>query len=141
MRRQKLVKVEIQDRYIFRARFERYIITSGINGIGQQLLFRDLVTEYGVYFGDNIRFNNLLQLHRLNLQPGDLITFHARIVICQNAEDSMFGFYNPQYGTYTRLMNPTKITKLIRPVKRLDYIVPYELQIIPYEKINGITLY
>ena len=135
--RQKIVKVNKQPRYLFYGTFDRYIITKGFRGIGQQMVFRNVSSENGEISATYVQFDNIKTFLELNLREGDIVRFYARVVVCQNAQEAIYGFYNPYSMAYVRLMNPTKAIKLISTVKRYSSIVepveklPYRVHITP----------
>lgn len=129
-RREKLVRVDTQDRYLFFATFDRFILSNGFRGVAQQIIFKDVKDEYGNIISNYVQFNNIKTFLKLNLHEGDIVCFHARVVACQNASEAMYGFYNPYTRVYMRLLNPTKAQKL-RSIAKSVNDVSYRIQIIP----------
>lgn len=117
----KLIKVNKGNRFLFYGIFEKSITRYiQYKGVFEYTILRDIRDEYGNYICNFIEFKEVEGFKRLNLISGESVSFRARIVICQNASDSIEGFINPYSGIYYRLMNPTKITRLICPVESLN---------------------
>lgn len=132
-RREKLVRVDKQDRYVFIGKFDRFVLTNGVRGVAQQIVFRDVTDEYGNKVSNYVQFDNIKTFLELNLHEGDLVCFCARIVVCQNANEAMHGFYSPYTRTYVRLLNPTKAEKLRSIVRPVENKTSYRIQIIPHK--------
>lgn len=116
----KLVKVDKKDRYNFIGVVDRIAFRHIKNkGMCPFVIMTNVKDEYGNHICNYAEF--LMHKGFTNVYPvaGDVISFRARIVVCQKATDSMYGFLNPYTGVYYRLMNPTKVRKLINPVKSI----------------------
>lgn len=116
MNKTKLTKVDIQDRYYFTAKFVGTRISYGPRGVSQSFEFTNIVDENLNKISSYVRFDDIKSFSGLNLKEGDIVSFRARIVVCQNAEEAQYGWYNPSASAYYRLMNPTKACKLVCPV-------------------------
>lgn len=116
----KLAKVEKYDRYLFYGTFDRAALRYlPYKGKCIVIVITNVRDQYGNYVCNHVEFNDIKGFDRLHLEPGDGVSFRARVVACQNAEDAMYGFINKYTGIYYRLMNPTKVTKLICPISHL----------------------
>lgn len=116
--RKKLINVGQQERYKFYATFERYTFTSNNRGIHSYLLFNNVEMENDNFIDGDICFEDLKCFKKLNLEPGDRISFNARILDYIELYPYTFSL-NPK--KYYRLLYPTKVKKLVSPVKVLNY--------------------
>lgn len=144
MRKTKLVTTNKKDRRKYIARYNRPIVNHGSRGFSKHFEFKDVrdmdtnnkVSEY-------ILFDDLETINNLDIKEGDVISFEARPIDSQNANYTQYGWNNPSIKTYHRLLYPTKIQKLICPVKRFDDTTDEQhdkIKIIPNNKIK-INLY
>lgn len=131
MRKQKLVRVDTKDRYLFFGTFDRFVLTNGFRGVAQKIVLRDIKDQNGYKIANYGEFDNIKTFLKLDLHEGDVISFHARVVVCQNQSDAIYGFYNPYTGVYVRLLNPTKARKLISVVSPLQTNNSYRINIVP----------
>ena len=118
----RLVKVKKDDRYNLIGTFDRF--STRYDRHNQRnidyIIIKNIETEDGEYVTNYTSFAYGKTFGELDLVPGDIVSFRARIVACQSTEEALdYGFYNPQFNVYFRLMNPTKGKKLYSAVKRI----------------------
>ena len=113
----RLIKDKKDDRYFFTATFVRESIYSGARGITYRLIFSDIRNIKGIKIAEYIEFNNMKNFNKLNLKPGDRVSFYARIVYFRNECPNWI--YPVGEKIYPRLLNPTRGKKLICPVEQL----------------------
>ena len=116
----RLIKVDKKDRYNFIGVVDRIAFRHVKNkGLCSFVVMTNVRDEYGNHICNYAEF--LMHKGFTDVCPvaGDVLSFRARIVLCQKATYSMYGFLNPYTGVYYRLMNPTKVRKLINPIKSI----------------------
>lgn len=114
---QQLVEVNRRDRYLFIGTFKCYTITRGSRGYAQHIIIENVTDIYGNKIADYIRFANIKTFLKLQLNAGDKVSFYARFVdFAKLYSDCRYGYND----IYPRLLNPSRATKLISPVKRME---------------------
>lgn len=116
----KLIKTGNSDRYEFYGTFNRLgLRTVPHKGLIQTIQFDNIYDEYFNYTCQYTIFDYLKTFSQLPLMPGDLISFRARVIFCEDPRDP----YRINQGRFKhcRLFYPTKARIIQRPVKRLYY--------------------
>lgn len=117
--RTRLVKSNIGERYTFFGTFDRVSMRyDRYKGTRKYIIITNITDEYGNYVSNYATFDYIKGFADLPLNPGDRVSFRARVVGCQDENDPWYGLY-PDTELMYRLMNPTKVIKLINPIMRL----------------------
>lgn len=114
----RIIKINRYSRKYYTAIFDKCAVYGGPRGISYRYGFRNIIDEEGNKIAEYIYFNNLESLKNLHLEYGDIIRFKARPVDASLSNAST-RYYTGQ-DMFQRLMNPTQIIKLSRPVKRIE---------------------
>lgn len=100
-------------RATFTGTFERYGEKSGWQGrMDKTILLKDVKNQRGEVVCDHLWFNYTKAIAKLNLAPGDIVVFDARV---RQYTKGYFGYrddvYKPIEQDY-KLSHPTKVRKL-----------------------------
>ena len=114
----KFIEYNKKQRYMYTARFNKHAVTGGVRGIKDYLIFIDLRKE-GKYISQYVLFNNIKTFNDLHLKEGEVVRFYARDIdfIVNNCPSYTYG---DSRDICSRLLNPTKATKLVEHVHRIN---------------------
>ena len=111
----KLVTIEKGERYLFFGTFDRFSrrYDPYLKRSKDYIIIKDITDEHGNHVSNFVCFDYIKGFAKLMLQPGDRVSFRARVVACQSQGEAMYyGHLNAYANVYYRLMNPSKVTKL-----------------------------
>lgn len=136
----KLITIEKGERYQFFAtydrfarRYDRYLRRSK-----DYIILKDITDINGNKVSNFVSFDYIKSFAKLNLVHGDRVSFRARVVACQSIGEALYyGYLNTYANIYYRLMNPSKVTKLISVVRPLPKNINYPYQSLYDEPSNS----
>lgn len=108
--RKELKKIGSEKRHEFTAKFERFGSKNGWRGPEKTVLIVHVKDDQGKIVSDHLWFNFTKGFEKLNLVPGDIIQFSARVSEYEKGYKG-YGIFSETEFDY-KLSYPTKIKKI-----------------------------
>lgn len=124
----KLITLQKGERYQFIGTYDRYSrkYDKYAKRYRDYFIFKDITDENGNIVSNYVCFDYIKSFAILNLLPGDKVKFRARVVACVSSQEALYYGYllNSHANIYYRLMNPTKVSKLIKAARPMVIMRP-----------------